>query len=147
MNIVFQAPDGTLDIVQIIDPEIQPEAHAAQLLKNGDIKPDRKAVAYAVPNYPACLPDRVHPRDLRWDGKKIVCDMDSARESWRRAIRAARVKLFEPLDVEYMKALETNDMAAMEKIVAQKKALRDAPAHPSIAKAKTVADLRKIWPL
>jgi hypothetical protein len=74
----------------------------------------------------------------------ISVDMTKAKTIWRNKIRAARISEFSKLDAEFMKALETNsDVTA---IVAQKQALRDAPAHPDIDLAQTPEQLKVVQP-
>ena len=59
-------------------------------------------------------------------------------------IRRARNPLLSALDVEFVKAQETN--AGISTIVAKKQALRDAPfAAVGIATAATEADLKAQW--
>lgn len=74
----------------------------------------------------------------------ISVDMDKARVIWREKIRAARDAAFPALDAAFMKALETG--ADTSAIVAQKQALRDAPADPAIGTASTPEELRAVKP-
>ena len=71
--------------------------------------------------------------------------MDKAKEIWRDKIRRDRVEPLQKLDADYMKALETGSDTAS--IVAQKQALRDAPALPSIDAATTPEELKAIQPI
>ena len=72
----------------------------------------------------------------------ITVNMDKAKEIWRDKIRQARN--FAPLDAAFMKALETG--ADTSPIVAQKQALRDAPADPAIDAATTPEQLKAVQP-
>lgn len=74
----------------------------------------------------------------------IVVDMDIAKGIWRDKIRAARDGAFGALDTAFMKALETG--ADTSAIVAQKQALRDAPADPAIDAATTPEELKAVQP-
>jgi len=74
----------------------------------------------------------------------ISVDMDKAKEIWRDKIRMARDAAFPALDTAFMKALETGDDTSA--IVAQKQALRDAPADPAIDAATTPAELKLVQP-
>lgn len=76
----------------------------------------------------------------------IVINMTKAREIKREAIRAERAPLLEALDVEFMRASERNDMAAMAEIKARKQALRDATQDPAIERAKTPDELKAVTP-
>ena len=74
----------------------------------------------------------------------ITVDMAKARDIWRDKIRQARAGKLEALDAQFMKALETG--ADTTEIVAQKQALRDAPADPAIDAATTPAELKLVQP-
>jgi hypothetical protein len=93
------------------------------------------------------LPDSRTFRDA-WrldDGQTIVhIDMAAAREIWRQKIRMARIPKFEELDAAFMRAMETGADASA--IVAQKQALRDAPADPAIDAASTPEELKLVQP-
>lgn len=78
------------------------------------------------------------------DPNTVVVDMGRARDIWRNKIRAARVEPLTQLDAAFMKALETG--ADTSTIVAQKQALRDAPADPAIDAAQTPEELSQIKP-
>ena len=75
----------------------------------------------------------------------ISVNMTKAKDVWRDKIREARVEPLEALDTAYMKALETG--ADTSSIVAQKQALRDAPALDSIANATTPDELKAVQPI
>ena len=83
--------------------------------------------------------------DLSPSPNLIVVNMDKAKEIWRDKIRRDRVEPLQKLDADYMKALETGSDTAS--IVAQKQALRDAPALPSIDAATTPEELKAIQPI
>ena len=82
--------------------------------------------------------------DLSPSPNLVVVNMDKAREIWRDKIRRDREGPLKQLDADYMKALETGSDTAS--IVAQKQALRDAPALPSIDAATTPEELKAIQP-
>ena len=75
----------------------------------------------------------------------ISVNMTKAKDIWRDKIRAARVEPLAALDTAYMKALETG--ADTSSIIAQKQALRDAPALASIDNATTPDELKAIQPI
>ena len=92
-----------------------------------------------------------HPSDRTfreaWEeigGDAITVNMDKAKAIWRDKIRAARNAAFGALDAAFMKALETG--ADTSAIVAQKQALRDAPADPAIDAATTPEQLKAVQP-
>ena len=74
----------------------------------------------------------------------ITVDMGKAKAIWRDKIRVARAAAFDALDAAFMKALETG--ADTSAIVAQKQALRDAPADPAIDAATTPEQLKAVQP-
>lgn len=75
----------------------------------------------------------------------ISVNMAKAKDIWRDKIRRARVEPLAALDTAFMKAQETS--ASTTQIVADKKALRDAPALASIDAASTPDELTAIQPI
>lgn len=75
----------------------------------------------------------------------ISINMDKAREIHRSHIRAARTPRFEQLDAAFQRELERPEPNTAP-IAAQKQALRDAPADPSIDAATTADELKATWP-
>lgn len=76
-------------------------------------------------------------------GDVITEDLAVAKEMFRDKIREVRKPLLEALDASYMKALETS--ADTTQIVADKQALRDAPASSAIDAATTIDELKAAW--
>ena len=73
----------------------------------------------------------------------ISLNLAKAKEIHKNNIRAARRPLLQSLDVDFQRALEQGgDTAA---IVAQKQALRDAPADPAIEAAASADELKAAW--
>ena len=72
-------------------------------------------------------------------------DMAKAREIHKTNIRAARAEKFKELDIEFQRAIETDDSSKKSEVAAKKQALRDAPADSGIASAKTEAKLKAQW--
>ena len=81
----------------------------------------------------------------RFKDGKIGHDMTKAREIHRATIRRHRAELMAVLDVQFMRAVEEG--ADTKAISAEKKRLRDAPADPRIDAAKTIDELKAVWPL
>ena len=79
-------------------------------------------------------------------GTKVDVDMEKAREIHRERLRAMRAPRFVALDIAYLRADESGDVAAKLSITATKQELRDVPAHPSIAAAKTPEELKAAIP-
>ena len=72
-------------------------------------------------------------------------DMAKAREIHKTNIRAARAEKFKELDIEFQRAIETDDSSKKSEVAAKKQALRDAPADPGIAAASDAAALKAQW--
>ena len=75
----------------------------------------------------------------------IKTDMAKARELHRDKIREERQPLLDALDVEFQKALETDDATKKAEVIAKKNALRDAPADSAIESATDEAALKAQW--
>ena len=73
----------------------------------------------------------------------IKTDMTKAKEIHKEKIRSARTPKLAALDVDFQRALETSSGTAL--IVANKQALRDAPAAAGIATATTTDELKAQW--
>ena len=69
--------------------------------------------------------------------------MAKAKEIHKKNIRDARAPKLAALDVDFQRALETSSGTAL--IVANKQALRDAPAAAGIATATTTDELKAQW--
>lgn len=75
------------------------------------------------------------------DGRGITHDMDKCREIHKDRLRQLRAPQLAALDVEYQRADERQDIAAKQRISAQKQALRDVTKDPRIASAVGPSDL------
>lgn len=69
--------------------------------------------------------------------------MEKAKEIHKKNIRDARAPKLAALDVDFQRALETSSDTSL--IVANKQALRDAPAAAGIATATTTDELKAQW--
>jgi len=89
------------------------------------------------------VPSSRHFRDA-WSlsGDVITEDITAAKKIFADAVREARKDKFAALDAEFMRALETG--ADTSQIVADKQALRDAPAVGD--SATSVTELEACWP-
>lgn len=110
------------------------------LLKIGALTVD--ATKYEIPNERVFREAWSFADDPNAD--VITVDMSKARDIWRNKIRLARESELTRLDAAFMKALETG--ADASDIIAQKKALRDAPADPAIDMASTPEELKLVKP-
>lgn len=90
-------------------------------------------------------PDREFRDAWVLDGAKINHSIEKAREIKRNHIRAERAPRLTALDADFIRALEAG--ADTKAIAAEKQRLRDAPAHPGIEAATTIADLKAVKPL
>lgn len=73
----------------------------------------------------------------------ITVNLDKAKEIHRGHIRMARVGLLRKLDIEFQRALETEQDTS--NIVHRKNQLRDAPQDPSIDSATSTSQLKSSW--
>ena len=88
-------------------------------------------------------PDRTY-RNAWKDSGKIEHDIEKAKEIHKDILRLERQGYLNDLDVQYMKALETNNDTEKTLIVQKKQKLRDITKHPDFDKVKTIEDLKKI---
>jgi hypothetical protein len=126
MNILWLKPDGSIAFTMLCpeafpdsDPQEAALAHAKELLANGGVPPDWKAVAHDHKDPPHHWPQDV----WAWDGTKVVFHVDRGREMRKQELRRERAPLLAELDVAYMRAQEAGKPTA--DIVASKARLRD----------------------
>lgn len=92
----------------------------------------------------ADIPADRYFRNAWKDDGKLAVDMPKAREIQKNVLRHARGPLLGALDIEAMRAVETNDSARLSEIAAQKQALRDVTDKPEIEAAQTPEALKAI---
>lgn len=76
----------------------------------------------------------------------IVINMQKAKEIKKDLVRAERKPLLDALDVEMLRAIESNNLSKQAEIAAKKQALRDATADPAILNASTPEELKAAIP-
>lgn len=74
----------------------------------------------------------------------ITINMSKAVEIQKNRVRVIRNAQLVELDVQYMRALESDDTAAQATIAAQKQKLRDAPASALFTSAQTSDELKAV---
>ena len=72
-------------------------------------------------------------------------NMAKAKEIHKANIRLAREPKLQELDIEFQRAIETDDASKKAEIAAKKQALRDAPADAGIAAASDADALKAQW--
>tara|TARA_A100001388_G_C28713697_1_gene472603 strand:- start:214 stop:480 length:267 start_codon:yes stop_codon:yes gene_type:complete len=72
-------------------------------------------------------------------------DMAKAKELHRKNIRISRAEKFTELDVQFQRAIETNNTSEQASVAAKKQVLRDAPADSAIDAATTTDELKAQW--
>ena len=72
-------------------------------------------------------------------------DMAKAKEIHKHKIRLARKSKLAELDIEFQRAIETDDVSKKAEVAAKKQALRDAPADSAIDSASDTAALKAQW--
>lgn len=106
------------------------------------IKDVPQGVEYAVVDDLGSLDDEYFDA-FEYRDMGIVCNIDKAKAIHLDKFRAARTPLFARLDVDYMKALETNDSVKAIEIAAKKQALRDVTLTPL---PDTLPEIKATWP-
>lgn len=85
--------------------------------------------------------------DTHWENAytlvdgKIVIDISAVRMDLIGRIRSERTALFAPLDLEFMRALESDDPSIKAGVIARKNQLRNITEHPLLT---TVTDPEKL---
>lgn len=124
LSVVVPAPDCPLTMFQLAE-QVVPAGREWSLV-NADTVPS----------------DREFRNAWRKDGATVRVDLPAAKEIVRDRVRAEREPLLASLDVSALRAQEQGDAVKLAEIVAQKQALRDAPASTRISDAQSVKDLK-----
>ena len=74
----------------------------------------------------------------------IIVNPDKAKAIWKNKWREARRPLLASLDIEFMKAVESGDIAAQQAIAGAKQALRDVTLTP--IEGTTPEEIKAVWP-
>tara|TARA_R110000782_G_scaffold64591_1_gene131599 strand:+ start:1085 stop:1351 length:267 start_codon:yes stop_codon:yes gene_type:complete len=72
---------------------------------------------------------------------------EKAIEQFLNVYRIKRNKKFVELDIQFIKALETDDLITKQSVIETKNALRDFPLSITHKSFETVDELRSKWPL
>lgn len=71
---------------------------------------------------------------------------EKAIEQFLNVYRIKRNKKFVELDIQFMKALETDDLVTKQSVIQTKNSLRDFPLSITNDLFETVDELRNLWP-
>lgn len=143
MIIVWELPDKSLALTKIIgNTDVNDEinkisAERSELTYKFTLDSDKTTNAALGEFFKAIELD---------ENNEFIHNMVKAREIWRNKIRRDRYKKLLELDVEYQRALETNDLTKMTEVASQKQVLRDAPNNPLIEAANTITELKEVYP-
>jgi hypothetical protein len=74
----------------------------------------------------------------------VVIDIELAKEVKKNRLRRQRKPLLEALDLQYMRASESNDSEKMAEIVAMKQALRDITSAAELINATTLEQIKQV---
>jgi hypothetical protein len=76
----------------------------------------------------------------------IKVNLETAKEIHKNNLRIFRSEEFKNLDIEFMRAVESNDSKKISEISKKKKELRDLTSDTKIETANNVDDLKNHWP-
>ena len=74
----------------------------------------------------------------------IQVDIEKAKDIHRKNLRQQRIERFTALDIQFMRAIEENDIVAQQEIAAKKQKLRNIPSHTAISNATNTIQLREL---
>lgn len=74
----------------------------------------------------------------------IIINPDKAKAIWKNKWREARKSILASLDIEFMRAVESGDVAKQSKISAKKQELRDVTLLP--IPGTTPEEIKSVWP-
>ena len=141
--IIWTKPDNSVIATQILDLNINIEDEIAK------IQADNPDFTYRLTTTMDDHPISVNPfysALVLDENDQLGYDMAKAREIFRNGLRARRGPVLAQLDIEYQRALEKNDKAAQQDIIAKKEILRNCTEDPAIDAAKDINDLARAVP-
>lgn len=127
-NIQILCPSEHLNIQEIIDKDV-PSGTPYLILDSSELPND----AFFIDAW-----------DIDFDNSKIFENIEKARDICRNKLREDRIPYLEKLDIDFTRALEENNEALKQEIIAKKQKLRDAPADPRIENAISTEELKNI---
>jgi len=71
---------------------------------------------------------------------------NKAIERFLKTYRIERDKKFSELDIQFMRALETDDVSTKTTVIGLKSSLRDFPSTITTDSFSTIEELRNMWP-
>ena len=74
----------------------------------------------------------------------IIINPDKAKAIWKDKWRQARKPLLASLDIEFMKAVESNDSEKQAEVAAKKQELRDVTSVE--ISGKSPEEIKAVWP-
>lgn len=77
----------------------------------------------------------------------ININIEQAKQIWIDNIRIKRQPFLEALDIEYIKAIESNDTTKQQEIISKKNLLRDCTKDARIQNATSTEELKLIDPV
>src|SRR3990167_1003425 len=101
-------------------------------------------LSYAVITNAEIPADRAYRNAWEFVGGRVVENLAKAKELHRDKLRRQRTELLLPLDIEWSRAMATDDKAAASAVEAERQQLRDAPDDPRIEAAQTVDELKAV---
>lgn len=127
-NIRIVSPSKDLNIQDIINKDV-PSGTPYLILDSSELPND----AFFIDAW-----------DIDFDNSKIFENIEKARDICRNKLREDRIPYLEKLDIDFTRALEENNEALKQEIIAKKQKLRDAPADPRIENAISTEELKNI---
>lgn len=129
---------------QFIDGGIQEVATVEECISKWHQTLQEKVESFRKINDEEIPSDRYFRDAWVFDGESIATNIQKAIEIHTNALRKERDAMLIALDVEYLKALESNDAVAAKNIALKKQALRDMPTHKLLTSANTTQNLKSI---
>lgn len=145
--LVIERSDGGTSVRVLINDALESEEE----VKNWEARPKAKEQGWTVVSWFVSKNDpRPKDRDFRdafsVKDKNIEVDMPKARGIHMDRIREARNAELTESDKDYMRALESEDKAALATLKTKRQELRDIPQTFDLTGQTSANELRKAWP-
>lgn len=142
MRYLIKHKDGSIGIMTTIADGVSPSDEFSKWTseKKNNIHSFREVEELEIPE------DRYFRNAWTHLEDKIHIDIEKCKNIHREVIRNLRKHKLEELDIEYIRASESNDEIKKADIVIRKQELRDLPSAPEIENAKTPEEIKNFMP-
>lgn len=159
MQILVKLGNGKLAFIRPVATPLKNESETEYLTRIGNVTIAKCArdgqsgwagavIAAFVPDDVVNAAEWAYRDGWDWTTPEMAMDYDmvKCRAIHRERMRKVRAGKFTTLDAALLRELENGDPQRKAEIAVIKQALRDVPSDPAIDAAKSIEELKAVWP-